>query len=128
MPCSSSPAPGCSSTAKKSTIERDGDLGLADADGLDEHDVEARRLADEHRLARAVRDAAERAARRRRADERRSGSRASRSMRVLSPRMLPPVTGLDGSTASTATRWPALDQVQAERLDEACSCRRPAGR
>ena len=32
---------------------------------------------------------------------------ASRSIRVLSPRMLPPVTGLLGSTASTATRWPA---------------------
>jgi hypothetical protein len=31
---------------------------------------------------------------------------ARRSMRVLSPRMLPPVTGLDGSTASTATREP----------------------
>ena len=29
---------------------------------------------------------------------------ASRSMRVLSPRIEPPVTGLDGSTASTATR------------------------
>ena len=27
-------------------------------------------------------------------------------MRVLSPRMLPPLTGLLGSTASTATRWP----------------------
>ena len=38
---------------------RDGDLGLADADRLDEHDVVARRLADEHRLARALRDAAE---------------------------------------------------------------------
>ena len=31
---------------------------------------------------------------------------ARRSMRVLSPRMLPPLTGLDGSTASTATRSP----------------------
>ncbi len=27
-------------------------------------------------------------------------------MRVLSPRMLPPVRVDDGSTASTATRWP----------------------
>ena len=27
-------------------------------------------------------------------------------MRVLSPRMEPPETVLDGSTASTATRWP----------------------
>ena len=39
----------------------DRDLRLADADGLDEHDVEAGRLAHEHRLAGAPRDAAERA-------------------------------------------------------------------
>ena len=39
-------------------------------------------------------------------------------MRVLSPRMLPRVTGLLGSTASTATRWPALEQVEPERFDE----------
>ena len=36
----------------------DGGLALADADGLDEHDVEAGGLAEEHRLARAARDAA----------------------------------------------------------------------
>ena len=35
------------------------------------------------------------------------GSRASSSMRVLSPRIEPPDRLLDGSTASTATRWPA---------------------
>jgi hypothetical protein len=34
------------------------------------------------------------------------GSLESFSMRVLSPRMLPRVTVLLGSTASTATRWP----------------------
>src|SRR5439155_1145878 len=32
---------------------------------------------------------------------------ASRGMRVLSPRMLPPESALDGSTASTATRFPS---------------------
>ena len=48
----------------------DGDLGLADADGLDEHDVEAGRLDDDDRLARRPGDAAEHARRRRRADER----------------------------------------------------------
>ena len=47
----------------------DGDLGLADADGFDEHHVVARRLAHEHRLARALRDTAERAAGGRRPDE-----------------------------------------------------------
>ena len=36
-------------------------LGLADADGLDQHHVEAGRLAQQHRLAGFGRDAAERA-------------------------------------------------------------------
>lgn len=36
-----------------------------------------------------------------------AGSTASRSIRVLSPRMEPPVRLEDGSTASTATRWPS---------------------
>ena len=35
------------------------------------------------------------------------GSCASRLMRVLSPRIEPPVRFEVGSTASTATRWPA---------------------
>ena len=47
----------------------DRDLGLPDPDRLDEHHVVAGRLAHEHRLARALRDAAERAARGRRPDE-----------------------------------------------------------
>ena len=34
------------------------------------------------------------------------GSRASRSIRVLSPRIEPPPTVEEGSTASTATLWP----------------------
>ena len=38
-------------------------LGLADADGLDQDDIEARGLAQEHRLARLGGDAAERAGR-----------------------------------------------------------------
>jgi hypothetical protein len=37
-------------------------LALADADGLDDHHVVARRLADQHRLARLLGHAAERAA------------------------------------------------------------------
>src|SRR3546814_8744451 len=39
---------------------RDRGLRLSDADRLDDDDVEAGRLADEHRLPRAARDAAER--------------------------------------------------------------------
>ena len=46
------------------------DLGLADADGLDEHDVEAGCLDHDDRLARRSRDAAEHAGARRRPDER----------------------------------------------------------
>ena len=47
---------------------RDGDLGLADAHGLDQHDVVRRRLEHRHRLDRRPGDAAERAGGRRRAD------------------------------------------------------------
>ena len=42
---------------------------------------------------------------------------ASRAIRVLSPRIEPPVRAEEGSTASTATLWPLLDQVHAERVD-----------
>ena len=45
-------------------------LALADADGLDDHDVVAGSLDDAHRLARRRRDAAERSAARARPDER----------------------------------------------------------
>ena len=37
----------------------DGDLGLSDTDGLDDHDIEAGRLTQEHRLAGATGDATE---------------------------------------------------------------------
>ena len=43
---------------------RYGRLRLADADGLHDHDVEAGGLAQQHRFARARRDAAQRSARR----------------------------------------------------------------
>ena len=85
---------------------RDLHLRLPDADRLDEHDVEAGGLAQQHRLARAR-------ARRRRGCRRsatggrtRRASASSCSIRVLSPRIEPPLRVLDGSTASTATRWP----------------------
>ena len=42
----------------------DRDLGLPDADGLDQHGVEPRRFAEQERFARAARDAAQRATRR----------------------------------------------------------------
>ena len=48
----------------------DGRLGLADADRLDEHDIVARCLADQHRLTRAFSDAAQGPRRRRRTDVR----------------------------------------------------------
>ena len=40
---------------------------------------------------------------------------ARRAIRVLSPRMLPPVRLDVGSTASTATRWPLVDEVACRR-------------
>ena len=39
-------------------------------------------------------------------------------MRVLSPRIEPPLRGLDGSTASTATLVTEREQVHPERFDE----------
>ena len=57
-----------------------------------------------------------------------SGWRASSLIRVLSPRIEPPDRSLDGSTASTATRWPCSTAWQAERLDERrLACARGAG-
>jgi hypothetical protein len=61
---------------------RHGHLGLADADGLDDHDVVTRGFADEHRLARAPR-AAERAAGRARPDERALRDRQLRHARLV---------------------------------------------
>ena len=58
MPCSSSPAPGQREHEEEVDHLGDRGLALADADRLDQDDVEARGLAEEHRLARAPRDAA----------------------------------------------------------------------
>ena len=59
MPCSSSPPPGRDQQQEQVDHVGDRDLGLADADGLDDHDVEAGRLAQQHRLAGAPGHAAE---------------------------------------------------------------------
>ena len=83
-----------------------GDLGLADADGLDQHHVVRRRLEHRHRLHGRPGDAAEGAGGRRRPDVGVAGRPTSRAIRVLSPSTEPPVRMLDGSTASTPTRWP----------------------
>ena len=107
----------------------DRDLALADADRLDDHDVEARR---------PRRPASPRASCAatppsvppdgRRPDERlRVARRAApcASCRRGSSRR---ETRLDGSTASTATRWPAPTRCRPERLDERALARRPARR
>ena len=119
---------------------RDRDLRLADTDRLDQHDVEARGLAQQQRLARAPRDATERSARRRRADE-----------RLGAPRQLlhAGLVAEDRAAAAGARRidrehrdaMSGVDEVQAERLDERrlpapgaplmptrpCACRSRAG-
>jgi hypothetical protein len=76
-----------------------GDRGfaLADADRLDDDDVEAGRLAHQHRLARLFRDAAQRAGRRRRADE---GVGAGRQL--LHARLV----AEDGAAGATTTGRP----------------------
>ena len=93
------------------------DLRLADADGLDDHDVEARRLADEHRLARAMGNTAERATRRCRTDVRAGLARQTLHARLVAE---------DASAGYGARRidrehrdrLPRRDERQAERLDE----------
>jgi hypothetical protein len=40
------------------------------------------------------------------------GSTASRAIRVLSPRIEPPELFEEGSTARTATRWPAAVRLE----------------
>ena len=67
MPCSSSPPPGASRSDEAVDHVGDRGLALADADRLDHDHAVARRLAGERRLARAARDAAQRAAGRARA-------------------------------------------------------------
>jgi hypothetical protein len=105
-PCNSSPPAGRHQQHEDVRHLRHHGFGLAHAHGLDQHHVEARRLAQRHRLARAPGDAAQMRLAGRGADEG-VRARASRSIRVLSPRIEPPVRAEDGSTASTATAAPS---------------------
>src|SRR5262245_14673059 len=96
---------------------RDRDLGLADADRLDQHDVVARRLAHEDGLARPPRDAAEGAAGWARPDERLRRHRQTRHARLV------PEDAAAGARARRIDRQhrDALllrDQVEPEGLDE----------
>ncbi len=95
----------------------DRDLGLADADGLDQHDVEAGSLEDRHRLAGRAGDTAERAGARRGPDERIGVDRQPghaglvaehRATRTYARR-------IDREHADAVA---LLDEVHAERLDE----------
>ena len=49
--CTSSPAPGTSRTIEMSAVRHDIDFVLSDADGLDDHDVLARGVEHERRIA-----------------------------------------------------------------------------
>ena len=96
---------------------RDRDLGLPDADGLDQHGVEPCGLAEQERLTRAAGNAAQRAARRRRPHE-----RIGRTGQLLHARLV----AEDRAAAARARRVDrehrdamALgDDVQPERFDE----------
>ena len=95
----------------------DGDLRLPDPDRLDDDHAEARRLAEEERLARPMRHAAERAARRRRANEGALLQREPLHARLVAE---------DAPARHRARRihrqhgdaMAQPEQVQAERLDE----------
>ena len=105
-PCSSSPAAGREQQHEQVDHPGDRDFGLADADRLDDHDVEPGGLATSiaSRVRRATPPSVPPDG------DGRMNARllaASRSMRVLSPRIEPPLRVLDGSTASTASWCPA---------------------
>ncbi len=95
----------------------DGRFGLAGADGLDQHRIEPRRLADEDRLARMAGDAAGPLAGRGRADEGRRRARQFGHPRLVAE---------DGAAAAFRSgidrehgdAMAARDAVEAEALDE----------
>src|SRR5262245_47622633 len=104
-PCSSSPPPGATSTRKRSTIAATltSDWPTPTVSTSTTSKPAASHSSSTSRVLRAtppsvppVGDGRTNA----------SGERVSSSMRVLSPRIEPPLRVLDGSTASTATRWP----------------------
>ena len=117
MACRSSPALGNCMQHEHVGHAGDRGLALAHADGLDDHDVEAGGLAHQHRFARLLGHAAQRAAGRAGADV---GALVhdSRSMRVLSPRIEPPQTLERRVHRQHGHAVAAFDQEQAQRLDE----------
>ena len=94
-------------------------LALADADGLDDDDVVAGGLA-RRSIASRVFSATPPSVppRGRGPDERARVDRQSLHARLVAEDRAAGDARADGSTASTATRWPPADQVQAQRLDE----------
>jgi hypothetical protein len=100
--CRASPEPGCTTTATVSADLGHLGLGLADADGLDHHDVERHR----ERLGRRAgggREAAEPPGGGHRANEQPAVGRVGVDPRARSPSSAPPERLEEGSTASTAT-------------------------
>ena len=96
---------------------RDLHLALAGPDGLDEHEVEAGRVEHRRRRGRVEasppacpRDAIERM--------NTSSSPAYACIRTRSPRSAPPVIGLDGSTARTATGASGGPHLRDQRRDQ----------
>ena len=95
----------------------DGDLGLTDADGLDEHDVEARGLEHEHPLAGRPRDATEVGARGRGSHE---GILARRQLRHPRAVTEDRAAGAGAARVDRHDRDPVtpLDEPGPERVDE----------
>ena len=96
---------------------RDRGLGLADPDRLDDDDVEAGGLGDQHGVARAARDAAQALAGGRRPDEGGVGLRQVRHARLVAEDRAARALrrGIDRQHRDA---MPGADQHQAERLDE----------
>ena len=110
--------------AQQSVMLAYGRLALADADGFDDHDVKARRLTEQQRLAGVVRHPAQRAA------AGAGGSDVGRSSSRAAPCASCPEDGAARRGCSTVNRQhrqlaAALDQLEPQRLDET-GCPRPA--
>ena len=125
--CTSSPVPGTSVTIDDVGGADDVDFVLADADGLDDDDVEAGGVEDDRGLGRRPRQAAEMAARRHAADEHAG---------VFGVRLHAHAIAEDGAAAVRARRIdgehadrpPGLARTRRSADRRACSCRRRAGR
>ena len=111
IPCNSSPAPAIISSRKKSTIERTV-VSLWPTPTVSTRITSKPAASQTRMVSRLLRATPPRVPPEGEGRMKARRSRDSNSIRVLSPRMLPRVTVLLGSTASTATLWPCAHRCR----------------